>query len=388
VTLLLTELEQFEGVAIFATNLPKILDEAFQRRVLVRINFPEPDLQSRAEIWRSLVPSTAPLAGDVDFDLLGARFEITGGYIKNAVLSAVADAVHSAEEIDQAQITMEMLERAARHQLNLIEDLDAEGIYIPKVRLSDVILDESPASKVQDVINAVRYLPGVLHRWKVGGIGGERGGIVALFHGPPGTGKTLCAEAIAGELNRPLKIARSSTILSKWVGESERNLAQIFKDARAHGAVLFIDEADSIIESREGTSSSHTRSLVNLLLSLIERHSGLVLLATNYRERLDSALERRVTHMIQLERPQVETRLRLWQMMLPEDAPGASEINLKALAERHEMSGAEIRVALLRAATQAAAQDLNLSHDLIEAEVVQLLEGKVKKSTIGFKRIS
>jgi SpoVK/Ycf46/Vps4 family AAA+-type ATPase len=125
-----------------------------------------------------------------------------------------------------------------------------------------------------------------------------------------------------------------------------------------------------------------------LLLALIERHSGLVLLATNYRERLDSALERRVTHMIHLQRPQAETRLRLWEMMLPHEAPGAQEVNIKALAERHEMSGAEIRVALLRAATQAAAQDSNLTHELIESEVVKVLEGKTKKSTIGFKRIS
>ena len=388
VTLLLTELEQFEGVAIFATNLPRILDEAFQRRVLVRVNFPEPDLQSRAEIWRSLIPEQAPIAEDVDFDLLGARFEITGGYIKNAVLSAIADAVHAGKDSDTPLITMEMLETAARHQLHLIEDLDAEGVYSPKVRLEDVILEDEATRKVQRVIDAVRYLPSVLHRWKIGGTGGDRGGVVALFHGPPGTGKTLCAEAIAGELNRPLKIARSSTILSKWVGESERNLHQMFKDARAHGAVLFIDEADSLIQSREGANSSHSRSLVNLLLSLIERHSGLVLLATNHRDHLDSALERRVTHMVHLKRPSAATRQKLWQMMLPAEAPGVAEIKIDALAETYDLSGAEIRVAILRAATSAAAQDESLSHDLIEGEVKALLAGQNKKQSIGFRRIS
>ena len=285
VTLLLTELEQFEGVAIFATNLPRILDEAFQRRVLVRVNFPEPDLQSRSEIWRSLIPQKAPIADDVDFNLLGARFELTGGYIKNAVLSALAEAVHATSSSDQPMITMEMLENAARHQLNQVEDLEAEGLYHPKVRLKDVILEKETSQHIHKIIDAVRYLPSVLHRWNIGGSGGERGGIVSLFHGPPGTGKTLCAEAISGELNRPLKIARSSTILSKWVGESERNLEKIFKEAKAHGAVLFIDEADSLIEKRDKASNSHTRSLVNLLLSLIERHNGLVLLATNYLDR-------------------------------------------------------------------------------------------------------
>ena len=386
VTLLLTELEQFEGVAIFATNIPKILDEAFQRRVLVRVNFPEPDLQSRAEIWRKLIPDEAPITDDVDFELLGARFEITGGYIKNAVLSALADAVHSCPEKENPMITMQMFENAARHQLNLIEDLDAEGIYVPKVRLNDVVLEDDAAQQVQRIIDAVRYLPSVLHRWKIGGNTGDRGGIVSLFHGPPGTGKTLCAEAIAGELNRPLKIARSSTILSKWVGESERNLEKIFKDARAHNAVLFIDEADSLIEKREGASSSHTRSMVNLLLSLIERHNGLVLLATNHRDQLDMALERRITHQVHLKRPEKETRLRLWSKMLPQDAPGVSALNLDHLAETYDLSGAEIRVAILRAATTAAATNEVIDQELLETEVKSMVGGKIKKTKIGFAR--
>jgi SpoVK/Ycf46/Vps4 family AAA+-type ATPase len=386
VTLLLTELEQFEGVAIFATNIPRILDEAFQRRILVRVNFPEPDLHSRAEIWKSLVPQEAPIADDVDFSLLGARFELTGGYIKNAVLSAIADAVHSVENDQKPMINMAMFETAARHQMHLIEDLDAEGISTPKVRLKDVILEEEANQQVNRIIDAVRYLPSVLHRWNIGGTGGDRGGIVSLFHGPPGTGKTLCAEAIAGELNKPLKIARSSTILSKWVGESERNLEKIFKDARAHGAVLFIDEADSLIEKRDVASNSHTRSLVNLLLSLIERHNGLVLLATNHREHLDSALERRVTHQVHLKRPEATIRLRLWKQMLPETAPGVSQLNLESLAHDYDLSGAEIRVAILRAATTAAAQDGGLSQEVLEEEVKALVEGKIKKSTIGFTR--
>lgn len=384
VTLLLTELERFEGIAIFATNLPKVLDEAFQRRVLIRVCFPEPDIQSRAQIWRNLIPADAPLSEDVDFEVLAARFEITGGYIKNALLSAVADAVHQGGE--ESMITMSMLEEAARHQLNLIEDIDQEDIFVPKVRLSDVILNKESTSQAEKIIGAVRHLPSVLHRWGIGGASGDRGGIVALFHGPPGTGKTLCAEAIAGELNRPLKIARSSTIMSKWVGESERNLAKIFKDARAHNAVLFIDEADSLIESRDRTSSSHQRSLVNLLLSLIERHNGLVLLATNHREALDSALERRITHQLKLNRPSAQERHRLWTSMLPDNVPGASSVDLEALANRYEMSGAEIRVALLRAATSSASTGNPLTHELLEAEVTNLLSNQDTKGSIGFSR--
>lgn len=382
-TLLLTELERFEGVAIFATNLPEVLDDAFQRRVLVRLAFAEPDASHRAEIWRSLVPEQAPLAEDVDFTVLGARYEITGGYIKNAILSAVASTVHQRKEGEEkVQIKMADLENAARQQMKQV-GTDPE-IVVPNIRLSDVILESSAHEQIQRLISAVRHLPSVLRQWKIGGVGGDRGGVVGLLHGLPGTGKTLCAEAIAGELNRPLMVARSSTILSKWVGESERNLQKLFKEAKANGAVLFIDEADSMISQRDQSNSDHTRSLINLLLSLIERHRGVVLLATNFRNGLDSALERRITHQIELKRPNAEVRRQIWALMLA-DAQEGHSLDLDALAECFELSGAEIRVVILRAATSAfEAGESGLTQTHLEREASELLGSQKKKVSIGF----
>ncbi len=114
-SLLLTEIERFEGVAILATNLPQQLDDALERRILVRVNFPEPDRDARRDIWENHLPASAPVADDVDIDKLADQFELTGGYIKNAVLMAVADAVHR-DDGDKMQITMDALERAAREQ--------------------------------------------------------------------------------------------------------------------------------------------------------------------------------------------------------------------------------------------------------------------------------
>lgn len=384
-TLLLTELERFEGVAIFATNLPEVLDEAFQRRVLVRLHFAEPDASNRAEIWRSLMPEQAPVAEDVDYELLGARYEITGGYIKNAILSAVATAVHRQEEGEEGEglIKMSYLEEAARQQMKQVGS-DPE-LVVPNVRLKDVILEPTADEQIQRLISAVRHLPSVLRRWKIGGVGGDRGGVVGLLHGLPGTGKTLCAEAIAGELNRPLKVARSSTILSKWVGESERNLQKLFKEAKANGAVLFIDEADSLIGQRDKSNSEHSRSLINLLLSLIERHSGVVVLATNFRDGLDSALERRITHQVELRRPNAAVRLKIWTLMLSECPAKEGDLDLERLSERFELSGAEIRVVTLRAATVAFEEGLSgLTQAHLEREASQLLGAQKKSGSIGF----
>jgi SpoVK/Ycf46/Vps4 family AAA+-type ATPase len=171
------------------------------------------------------------------------------------------------------------------------------------------------------------------------------------------------------------------------VGESERNLQNTFKEAKSNGAVLFIDEADSLISQRDQSNSDHTRSLINLLLSLIERHPGVVLLATNFRDALDSALERRITHQVELKRPSAEVRLKIWELMLSEQTAGVEGLDLNALAQAHELSGAEIRVVLLRAATSAFAEgEEGLTQALLEREITQLIGAKKQDKPIGFTR--
>jgi SpoVK/Ycf46/Vps4 family AAA+-type ATPase len=237
-TALLTELERFEGVAILATNLPEALDEALNRRILVKVRFPKPDREAREEIWRRHLPPEAPLADDVDIATLASRFEMTGGFIKNAVLMAVAEAVHTGG--DSPQIKMAHLEGAARAQMARPSDSDADlNMVQPKVRLADVILPKKLTGRVEELITAARNRRTVLERWGIGSHLSYGRGISALFYGEPGTGKTLCAEAVAAELNRPLLRASVPSLVSMYVGQTERNLARLFQEAKAHGAVLF-----------------------------------------------------------------------------------------------------------------------------------------------------
>jgi len=201
-TLLLTEMERFEGIAIMATNLPAMLDEALDRRILVKVQFPEPDIDSRTEIWQRHLPSSAPLADDVDATALANRFDLTGGLIKNAVLGAVAEAVQDGGESAQ-QITMAHLERAAMDQTARPVDGNIPMV-VPKARLTDVILPPEIGEQVAELIDAARNRATVLSRWGIGAHLSYGKGVSALLSGPPGTGKTLCAEAIAAELNAPL----------------------------------------------------------------------------------------------------------------------------------------------------------------------------------------
>jgi len=385
-TLLLTELERFEGVAILATNIPQVLDEALDRRILVKVRFPEPDRQARLDIWRKHLPDRAPLADDVDLEVLADRYELTGGYIKNAVLAAVADAVHSDGE--SPVITMRHLERAAGDQLRRPRDEDEDDLVMTQVRLDDVVLPADVRDGVAELIDAARNRRTVLERWGIGAHLTYGKGVSALLHGEPGTGKTLCAEAVAGELGRPLLTASVPALLSRWVGGTEANLERMFARARAQGAVLFLDEADSLLGPRDdGRAQRHDVSAVNVLLKLVERHQGVVLLATNLPDRLDRALTRRLTYALRFPFPDAGARSAIWRRLLPVDAPLAHDVDPDALGRRFALSGGHIKNAVFKAAFRAASADEPLGQSrLLDAAAEEELAagGPGRKSSAGF----
>lgn len=381
-TLLLTEIERFEGVAILATNLPQRLDEALDRRILVKVRFEQPDRAARREIWARHLPAEAPLAEDVDLDLLADRFEMTGGYIKNAVLAAVADAVH--RNGDKPQITMAVLEAAARAQAVAPGDDNIAGLVVPSATLKQVILPKPLLGQVRELIDAARHRRTVLERWGIGRHLTYGKGVSALFYGVPGTGKTLCAEAVANELNRPLLAASAGGLKSKWVGETERNLSRLFEDARAQNALLFLDEADSLLMARgAGGASRHDDSIVNVLLTHIERFDGVVLLASNRHVELDPALKRRLTYSIKFEVPGTAERAQIWRTLLPAGAPTGGEIDHQRLAARFKITGARIKNAVFKAAFRAARAGEPITQASLEEAARQEL-GAAGERAIGF----
>ena len=364
-SLLLTEIERFEGVAILATNRVDELDEALDRRILVKIRFAEPDAEARRAIWVKHLPPQAPVSADVDLDSLARRYEMTGGYIKNAVLLAVADVVH--EGASEPSIGMDHLERAADAQMRRPQDSESGVLMRPETRLADVILPRDLSRRVHEFVGAERSRRTVFDRWGVGPRLASGRGLAALFFGDPGTGKTLCAEAIAGELNRPLLRATTAGLKSKWVGETERRLQGLFDDARDHGAVLLLDEADSLLMSRgAGHASRHDDAAVNVLLDLLERHDGVTILATNRPHVLDRALDRRISWRLEFPFPDEDAREAIWRGLLPETVPTDGQIRFDRLAARHPLSGGRIRNAVFRACFRAATAGAPLSEDLLD----------------------
>jgi SpoVK/Ycf46/Vps4 family AAA+-type ATPase len=192
-------------------------------------------------------------------------------------------------------------------------------------------------------------------------------GAHALFTGQPGTGKTMAADILAGELDLDLYKIDLSTVMSKFIGETEKNLARIFGEAATSNAILFFDEADALFGKRTEVKDAHDRYAnleVSYLLQKMDEYEGLVILATNLRQNLDKAFLRRLHFVIDFPFPGPADRLRICQGIWPDGAPRAPELDLPALAQELEVAGGSIRNIALSAAYLAAAggQPIQMAH--------------------------
>lgn len=189
-------------------------------------------------------------------------------------------------------------------------------------------------------------------------------GMTALFWGPPGTGKTLVSGLLARELGLELYRIELSQVVSKYIGETEQRLAQIFDEAVASGMALLFDEADALFAKRTEVKTSVDRYAnleVNFLLQRIEHHEGVIILTTNFPKSIDEAFMRRIRFKAEFPAPGLEERAKLWAAMIPEKAPREADLAFDVLAECYELTGGEIRNAVLRAAFSAAASHEPLS---------------------------
>jgi hypothetical protein len=209
---------------------------------------------------------------------------------------------------------------------------------------ADLVLPPELHRQVLEIARFFRALPHVAETWRFGRMVTGKGGLKALFSGDSGTGKTLAAEVVAKELGLPLLKVDLARVVSKWVGETEKNLETAFREAEESHSILFFDEADALFGKR-GEVSHGTDRYANLevsyLLQRLEDHPGLVILATNLREQIDEAFIRRFHIMLHFPHPAVEQRRRIWQIALPPGAPLATDVDLDALAKL-DLTGAAI----------------------------------------------
>jgi SpoVK/Ycf46/Vps4 family AAA+-type ATPase len=232
---------------------------------------------------------------------------------------------------------------------------------VPRRTFDDVILPPATRRALDEALAQVTQHDLIFNRW---GLGERHPTGLALafnFAGPPGTGKTICAEALAHSLGRRLLLVRYAELESLWMGETPKNVAGIFRTAREEGAVLFFDEADAIASKRSTSPESgfqrESNTVVSVLLQELEWYNGVVIFATNLAANFDPAFERRIRTRVLFEMPGPAEREQIWRVQLhPTRTPLARDVDFTELARRYEVSGGDIRNAVLKAALAAAAR--------------------------------
>lgn len=233
----------------------------------------------------------------------------------------------------------------------------------------DVVLKEDILVQLMEIITYSRYQKQVFEEWGFGAKLPYGRSNSSLFTGPPGTGKTMVAGIIAREIGMELYRIDVSQIVSKYVGETEKNIAKIFDEASRSHAVLLFDEADSLFGKRTQVQSSHDRYAnieVNYLLQRIEAYDGVAIMTTNFAENIDEAFARRIKFRVEFPFPSPAERERLWQLTLPAKAHVQPGINWTYLGEAFELSGGSIKNAVLRAAFRAAELGSPISDELLQ----------------------
>lgn len=322
----------------------------------VRLAFPQPGQAERLAIWQAAL-AALPTELDVGVDLpaLANKFQLSGGQIYDA--AATARGLAYAREPHAPLVTEADLHRACRLQSNRKLAELAQAIT-PHYSWDDLVLPPDQMAQLREIYQQVQHRARVYEAWGFDRKLALGKGLNVLFAGPPGTGKTMAADVLAHTLGLDLYKIDLSGVVSKYIGETEKNLARIFAEAGSSNAILFFDEADALFGKRTAIKDAHDRYAnveISYLLQKMEEYAGVVILATNLRKNMDEAFVRRLHFSVEFALPGVGDRRRIWEQIWPQATPLAPDLDFEYLAQRIEVAGGNIRNIALAGAFLAAA---------------------------------
>jgi hypothetical protein len=324
----------------------------FPKRGEVIIDLGVPSTEQRCRAWKRALSGTARDAG-LDAEAIAGRFRLNHGQIHQAARTAARLA---AQRPGACIVTQDDLFEACRLHSNQRLASLARKVH-QHYRWVDLVLPNDQTAQLREICNHVRYHGRVYGEWGFARKLVLGKGLAALFSGPSGTGKTMAAGIIASELGLELYKVDLSTVISKYIGETEKNLSRIFDEAETSNAILFFDEADALFGKRSEVRDSHDRYAnveVGYLLQRMEEYEGIAILATNLRKNMDDAFMRRLHFTVEFPFPDEDDRYRIWQGVWPADTPRDAQLDLRFMAERFEMTGGNIKNVALAAAFLAA----------------------------------
>jgi SpoVK/Ycf46/Vps4 family AAA+-type ATPase len=351
---LVRALEGRRGLTFLAGDTTWEPVDALHDVPFVRVEFPLPTYAERVRLWKVSLNGSTPHGAGAELGALANKFRFSGGQIRDA--ASTARNLARWRDPENGHVTLADLYAACRLQSNRKLATLARKIT-PHYAWDDIVLPVDRLKQLREICNHVRYRARVYDEWGFDRKLSLGKGLNVLFAGPSGTGKTMAAEIMANELGLDLYKIDLSTVVSKYIGETEKNLARIFAEAETSNAILFFDEADALFGKRSEVKDSHDRYAnieISYLLQKMEEYEGIVILATNLRRNLDDAFVRRMAFTVPFPFPEKEDRLRIWEGIWPPETPRADELDLAFMARQFKLAGGNIKNVALAAAFLAA----------------------------------
>jgi SpoVK/Ycf46/Vps4 family AAA+-type ATPase len=352
---IVASLEPFNGILILGGprrwEPPAVLGGA----PVVRIALPVPTPAERQAIWEVELAGVGHTAVRAALPRVASSFKLTPGQIRDA--ASVARARAAARSSGPGSLDIDDVLAASRAVSRRALAAVAEEVQ-NRAAWDDIVLTPDVSAQLRELCTTVRGRGTVLDEWgfaeKI--VGGT--GVTALFAGPSGTGKTMAAGIIARELGLPMFRVDLARVVSKWVGETEKNLDRIFVAAEDSNAIIFLDEAEAVLGKRSEVRDSHDRYAnleISYLLQRMELYDGVAMLATNMPHLIDEAFTRRLTFAVYFPIPGEAERRRIWETAWPRQAPRSPEVDFERLAKL-KLTGGNIKNVLLAAAALAASE--------------------------------
>jgi hypothetical protein len=311
------------------------------------LDVPPLDLQHRLTTWQQ---ATDAAGLDIDPTRAATTYQLAPADIVRSVHAATVHARAHDRPVDAVALA-----HGVRGQ-NAVQLEQLARRISPRATSADLVLAGPAREGLEELVAWVENRDRLIDDWGVRGQGTKGRGVAGLFVGSSGTGKTLAAEVVAGQLGLDLYVVDLSTIVSKYIGETEENLERVFQEAGGVNGVLFFDEADALFGKRTGVSDAKDRFAnmeVAYLLQRMEQFDGVSLLASNLRANLDEAFTRRLDFVITFPDPPAAERERIWELHLPPTMPRGDDLDLAQIARRFDLAGGAI-ANVARAAGHAA----------------------------------
>lgn len=350
------------------------LSQKFTDLEYIDINLPELNNTENYKLWNYYLKN---YINNTDIHELANKFTFTPAQIQNTVKQTFVQT----QTQNLNKINKNIISQCAYNQVS--SDFSNKASIIRKKHTWDeLVLDPKQKNIIKHACNQIKFKHIVYDKWGLNSRILYGTGLSMLFAGPSGTGKTMAAQVVAHELDMEIYRVDLSQVISKYIGESEKNIKEVFENAKKNNSILLFDETDSIFAKRTEIKDSHDRNAnleTSYLLQKMEEHTGITIMTTNFLQNIDQAFFRRINYVVHFALPDYNHRKQIWEKIYPKTVPVTDNIDFDFLAKNFEISGGNIKNIALLAAFMAASEPEIKNQEVSMKHILKSLEHELKK---------